>query len=57
MLFFVAILALAVVSMLMVRAMALAGINPASVRRAPRVKAHRAPAAHPLDGAALRGLY
>jgi hypothetical protein len=58
MLFFSAILALAAVSVLIVRAMALEGLKPATEFRAPRVKkARRLSASQLLDGPSLRGLY
>ncbi len=57
MMFFPAILALVVVSLLMVRAMGIEGFKPATAPRAPRVKAPRVQAGTRLDAAALRGLY
>lgn len=57
MLFFLAILALAVVSLLTVRHMAIEGVKPATAPRAARVKAQRVPASQLLDGPALSGLY
>lgn len=57
MLFFVAILALAAISMLLIRAMALEGRKPAFLPRERPAKTHRLPASALLDAASLRGLY
>ncbi|MGE4482294.1 hypothetical protein [Acidocella sp.] len=57
MLFFLAILALAAVSLLMVRAMAVSGVKPATEARPPRARISHAPARQVLDAAALQGLY
>ncbi len=57
MLFFLAILALAVVSLLLVRAMDIEAVNQPKPPRAPRPKVERLPASALLDGASLRGLY
>jgi len=62
MVFFLAIMALSAVTLLLVRAMDIEGVNRPFASRATRIKAQHAKTQHatasvPLDSAALRGLY